>query len=282
MKKIAVIPNVLRDAGMIETKKIVQYLIERDREVIMEERFSNESISGVEFYPLEDMLKNADAAVVLGGDGTILDIAPQAARCNLPILGINLGNLGFLAQAEKGDYSIFDILFDGKYTVLECMMINCEIIKNGEVTAKFMALNDIVVSGDGYSKMIKVSASVNGTSIGKYSADGLICATAVGSTAYSLSAGGAVMHPQIDAMIITPICPHTLKARSTVIPGDDVIEITQGEGIQTSVVVMADGRRKHVLSPDETVRITKSGYRTRLINANGRNFFDVLREKLSD
>ena len=161
-------------------------------------------------------------------------------------------------------------------------MINCGIIKNGEVTTEFMALNDIVVSGDGYSKMIKVSASVNGTSIGKYSADGLICATAVGSTAYSLSAGGAVMHPQIDAMIITPICPHTLKARSTVIPGDDVIEITQEEGVQTSVVVMADGRRKHVLSPDETVRITKSGYRTRLINANGRNFFDVLREKLSD
>lgn len=282
MKKIAVIPNVLRDAGMIETKKIVQYLLERNREVIMEERFSNESISGVGFFPLEEMLKNADVAVVLGGDGTILDIAPQAARCNLPILGINLGNLGFLAQAEKGDYSIFDILFDGKYTVLECMMLDCAIIKNEEVTAEFMALNDIVVSGDGYSKMIRVSASVNGTSIGKYSADGLITATAVGSTAYSLSAGGAVMHPQIDAMIITPICPHTLKARSTVIPGDDMIEITQEDGVQTSVVVMADGRRKHVLSPDETVRITKSGYRTRLINANGRNFFDVLREKLSD
>lgn len=282
MKKIAVIPNVLRDAGMIETKKIVQYLLERNREVIMEERFSNESISGVVFFPLEEMLKNADVAVVLGGDGTILDIAPQAARCNLPILGINLGNLGFLAQAEKGDYSIFDILFDGKYTVLECMMLDCAIIKNEEVTAEFMALNDIVVSGDGYSKMIRVSASVNGTSIGKYSADGLITATAVGSTAYSLSAGGAVMHPQIDAMIITPICPHTLKARSTVIPGDDMIEITQEDGVQTSVVVMADGRRKHVLSPDETVRITKSGYRTRLINANGRNFFDVLREKLSD
>ena len=282
MKRIAVIPNVLRDAGMIETKKIVEYLLGCNRGVIMEERFSNESISGVEFCPLEDMLKNADVAVVLGGDGTILDIAPQAAKCNLPILGINLGNLGFLAQAEKGDYSIFDILFEGKYTVLECMMINCEIIKNGEVTAEFMALNDIVVSGDGYSKMIRVLASVNGTSIGRYSADGLICATAVGSTAYSLSAGGAIMHPQIDAMIITPICPHTLKARSTIIPGDDVIEITQEEGVQTSVIVMADGRRKHVLSPDETVRITKSGYRTRLINANGRNFFDVLREKLSD
>ena len=282
MKRIAVIPNVLRDAGMIETKKIVQYLLGCNRSVIMEERFSSESILGVEFCPLEDMLKNADVAVVLGGDGTILDIAPQAAKCNLPILGINLGNLGFLAQAEKGDYSIFDILIEGKYTVLECMMINCEIIKKGEVTAEFMALNDIVVSGDGYSKMIRVLASVNGTSIGRYSADGLICATAVGSTAYSLSAGGAIMHPQIDAMIITPICPHTLKARSTIIPGDDVIEITQEEGVQTSVIVMADGRRKHVLSPDETVRITKSGYRTRLINANGRNFFDVLREKLSD
>lgn len=282
MKKIAVIPNVLRDVGMIETKKIIEILIDRKRDVFMEERFSSESISGVEFCSLDNMLKTADAAVVLGGDGTILDIAPQASKYNLPILGINLGNLGFLAQAEKGDYHIFDILFEGKYTVLECMMLDCTIMKNGEKTSEFSALNDIVVSGDGYSKMIRVSASVNGTSIGRYSADGLITATAVGSTAYSLSAGGAIMHPQMDAMIITPICPHTLKARSTVIPGDDVIEITQEEPQRTSVIVMADGRRRHVLSPDETVRITKSGYRTRLINANGRNFFDVLREKLSD
>lgn len=282
MQNIAIIPNALRDVGLVETKKIIELFLEKGRTVIMEKRFETESFSGVEFSAFEDMLKKADVAVVLGGDGTILEIAPQTAKYNLPVMGINLGNLGFLAQAEKGEYHIIDILLEGKYTVLECMMLNCSIIKDGRETVSFTALNDIVVSGDGYSKMIKVSAWVNGTCIGLYSADGLITASAVGSTAYSLSAGGAIMYPELDAMILTPVCPHTLTARSTVIKGDDVIEIATESDYRSDVIVMADGRRKYVLSGDERVRITKAENKMRLINADSRNFFDVLREKLSD
>lgn len=282
MEKLAVIPNALRDIGLIETKKVVDLLIRRGKTVLMEERFRDESLNGVSFCGMDAMLETADTAVVLGGDGTILNIAPQAARHKLPLMGINLGNLGFLAQAEKGDYGIFDVLLAEDYTVLSCMMLDCVILRNGREVCRFVALNDVVASGDGYSRMVTVSAAVNGTCIGTYSADGLIVATAVGSTAYSLSAGGAIMHPEMDAMMLTPICPHTLKARSTVVPGEDRVEIISCPPYRSSVIVMVDGKRRHVLEKDEQVRITRSQYRTQLINANNRNFFDVLREKLSD
>ena len=282
MEIIALIPNTLRDVGLIETQKILNILKSHNKTVLMENRFCDSNLSGVEFCDSHELMTNAEIIVVLGGDGTILDIAPQAAKYEVPILGVNLGNLGFLTQAEKGNYDIFDSLFQGEYTVLDCIMLDCCVIKNGKATDNFIALNDIVAFGDGYSRMVNVSASVNGTCIGTYSADGLIVATAVGSTAYSLSAGGAIMHPEMDAMILTPICPHTLKARSTIIPGSDEIEIVSCPPYRTSVIIMVDGKRQHILETDERLRITRSSYRTRLITANNRNFFDVLRKKLSD
>lgn len=282
MNTIAIMPNPLRDENLSETKKLLSFLSGFGKRILMENRFKDFGLPGICFESIDKLMSETDIAVVLGGDGTILDIAPTAAKYNVPILGINLGNLGFLAQAEKGNYDIFDALFSGDYTIQNCIMLECGIIKNDMVTARFTALNDVVAFGDGYSRMINVSASVNGTNIGTYSADGLIVATAVGSTAYSLSAGGAVMHPEMDAMILTPICPHTLKARSAVVPGSDKIEIFSCPPQRTSVVVMVDGKRRHVLENDEHVCVTRSEYRTRLININKRNFFDVLREKLSD
>lgn len=282
MKTIALIPNALRDIGLEETKKVAKLLMERGKSVFMENRFHDESLQGVSFCSLEEMMKQSEAAVVLGGDGTILDIAPQAALYDIPVLGINLGNLGFLTQAEKGNYEIFDSIFSGEYDLRTCMMLDCVILRNGKEINRFVALNDVVVSGDGYSRMVTLSAYVNGTCIGNYSADGLIAATAVGSTAYSLSAGGAIMHPDMDAMILTPICSHSFKARSTVIPGENTIEIVSIPPQRSSVLVLVDGKRRHVLEQDEQIRITRSDYKVRLIQAKERNFFDVLREKLSD
>lgn len=282
MNKIALFPNVLRDIRLEESRELAQFLTAHGKEVWMEKRFEQECLASVRFADLDFIMQEADLAVVLGGDGSILDIAPQAAKHEIPVLGINLGNLGFLAQTEKGDYSIFDRIFAGEYSIRNCMMLDCSIIKNGEVINQFLALNDIVASGDGYSRMITVSASVNETCIGTYSADGLITATAVGSTAYSLSAGGAIMHPDMNAMILTPICPHTMKARSMVVPGDNVIKITSCPPYRSSVLVMVDGKRRHILENDEQIRITRSNYQIRLVYTKDRNFFDLLRKKLSD
>lgn len=282
MKNIAIIPNDLRDVGLVETKKIIEVLSGYGAKVFAEQKFKGILSSSIEYGSLENILKAADAAVVLGGDGTILGVAPTAAIYGVPIVGINLGNLGFLSQAEKGDYSIFKHLFEGNYRVTSCMMLDAVVVKQGVEGARFLALNDIVATAGGASKMINVSTAVDGTNIGTYSADGLIVATAVGSTAYSLSAGGAILHPDLDAMIITPICPHTLKARSTVVPGDDEIWISPAEPYRSDMSILVDGKAMGILENDEFVKITKSKYRTRLIKPADRNFFDVLREKLSD
>lgn len=181
----------------------------------------------VYFCSTQYAVSEADFLIALGGDGTIIEIAVDAAKYEIPIVGINVGTLGFLTQTDKGDYSAIKDVIDNNYGLTECMMLDISIIsKDDREVCKFLALNDLIVTGDSY-KMITTSTSVDGTNMGRYSADGLIVSTAIGSTAYSLSAGGAVMHPEVDAMIITPICPHTLKARSTVIPGNSTVEIIQ-------------------------------------------------------
>ena len=282
MKKIALVPNELRDTGLVETKLVIDVLKSYGAEIYAEKGFASKLGSGIEYGTTENVLRDADAAVVLGGDGTILNIAPYAAVYGVPILGINLGNLGFLAHAEKGDYSVFESLFDGQYSVTSCMMLDATVVHKGVEGESFLALNDVVASAGGMSKMTNISVAVNGTNIGSYSADGLIVATAVGSTAYSLSAGGAILHPDLDAMIITPICPHTLKARCTVVPGNDEIWISPAKPYRSEVSLLIDGESRGVLENDEFIKVTKSKYRTRLIKPNNKNFFDVLRQKLSD
>ncbi len=282
MKNIVVIPNELRDENLTETKKVLEILKGHGANVLAEEKYKAGLGGEIQYGSCEQIFKDADAAVVLGGDGTILGVAQTAAKYGVPIVGINLGHLGFLTQAEKGEYSIFEDMFSGNYRVESCMMLDAVVVKQGVEGARFLALNDIVASAAGESKIINVSAAVNGTNTGAYLADGMIVATAVGSTAYSLSAGGAILHPDLDAMIITPICPHTLKARSTVVPGDYEIWIGGAQPHRADLSISVDGRAVGILEQGEFIKITKSKYRTRLIKPQNRNFFDVLREKLSD
>ncbi len=282
MKKIAIIPNDARDVGLVETKKVLDILKKHHIHLFMEAMFSEMAFAGVTFDTQEAILEKADLAIVLGGDGTILKVAPLAAKTGTPLMGINLGHLGFLAQTEKGKYQVLEEIFTGNYTLRECMMLDATVLENDVVKAEFTALNDVVISGDGYSRIINVSASVNGTCIGDYSADGLILATAVGSTAYSLSAGGAIMHPEMKAMMLTPVCPHTLTARSMVVPGDYVVEMTSKPPYRSDVIVMVDGKRCYTLEENQKIRITRSNNVTKVLIPGEQNFFDILREKLSD
>ena len=290
MKKIAVIPNPIRDVDFCETKKIIKYLSKFDCFVYFENDYESDLdmicqkyLGNYKFIARKDLFSAVDFLITLGGDGTIIEVAVDAARYSIPIIGINVGTLGFLTQTEKGDYSAIRDVLNNNYSITECMMLDIAILdENNEIKAKSLALNDVIISGDEY-KMVTVSANVNGTSMGRYSADGLIVASAIGSTAYSLSAGGAVMHPEVDAMIITPICTHTLKARSTVIPGESVVEIFQEPPYRTEAVVRADGKIIYKFcSCKERVQIKRSKYTTLLVKQENTNFFDVLRNKLSD
>lgn len=282
MKKFAIIPNKTRDDGFAETKKVFALLKERGCQLLMESDLATEGFEGAQFGTLEEILNLADVAIVLGGDGTILNLAPMAAKIGIPIFGINLGHLGFLAQTEKGNYDVLEDLFSENYSIRNCMMLDCAVMAGDEILETFTALNDVVASGDGYSRMVTVSAKVNGTSMGTYSADGLIVASAVGSTAYSLSAGGAIMHPEMEAMMLTPICPHTMKARSTVVPASHIVEIIPEQPYRSSVLVMVDGKRRYTLKENQKIQIKRSDDFVKLLIPGQQNFFDVLRKKLSD
>lgn len=290
MKNIAVIPNPIRDVGLVETKKLIEYLTQFDCMIYLEQElereingFFEEPLPNLRFVHKDKIFASADFAVTLGGDGTITEVAVDAAKYSVPIMGINVGTLGFLTQSEKGDFTAVRDMLNGNYKLSECMMLDITVLNgNGSEIASSLALNDLIISGDEY-KMITVSTFVNGTDMGCYSADGLIVSSAIGSTAYSLSAGGAVMHPEVDAMIITPICPHTLKARSTVIPGESIIEIRQEAPYRTEAVVRSDGKIIYKFeNSDVRIRVKRSKYTTLLAKQENANFFDVLRNKLSD
>ena len=274
MKKISIVPNTLKDENYLETKNLIKYLSLYECKIFFEDIHKSDLYDfcknigiNYSFVPRNILFSEANFLIALGGDGTIIEIAVDAAKYEIPIVGINVGTLGFLTQTDKGDYSAIKDVIDNNYGLTEC---------------NFLALNDLIVTGDSY-KMITTSTSVDGTNMGRYSADGLIVSTAIGSTAYSLSAGGAVMHPEVDAMIITPICPHTLKARSTVIPGNSTVEITQIPPFRTEAVARADGKIIYKFKDSsEKIRIKKSKYTTLLVKQEHTNFFDVLRNKLSD
>ncbi|MEI3160058.1 MAG: NAD(+)/NADH kinase [Monoglobus pectinilyticus] len=290
MKKISIVPNTLKDENYLETKNLIKYLSLYECKIFFEDIHKSDLYDfcknigiNCSFVPRNILFSEANFLIALGGDGTIIEIAVDAAKYEIPIVGINVGTLGFLTQTDKGDYSAIKDVIDNNYGLTECMMLDISIIsKDNQEICNFLALNNLIVTGNSY-KMITTSTSVDGTNMGRYSADGLIVSTAIGSTAYSLSAGGAVMHPEVDAMIITPICPHTLKARSTVIPGNSTIEITQIPPFRTEAVARADGKIIYKFKDSsEKIRIKKSKYTTLLVKQEHTNFFDVLRNKLSD
>jgi len=283
MQNIAVMPNIYRDEDLTATKEIVDILMSYNRKIFMEDKFKNHStLSGYEdisYADIDEILENSELLVVLGGDGTILNIADKASRFDIPILGINFGNLGFLSQAEKGDNSVFEKLFSGQYSISQNMMLSVKIKSDNGFRESFTALNDVVIRGE-YSRMIRLELSVNSTLASAYSADGVIVSTATGSTAYSLSAGGPIVHPDIDVMIITPICPHTLSERAMVIPSDSTVKIDVAPPKRLDAVVTIDGHKAHVLKDNEYVEVEKLNRRIKLVNLFDRNFYGLLKEKL--
>ncbi len=256
--KIAVIPNLTKDPELIYSNKVKEYLASEEVEVIDYGR----------------SLEEFDMAVVLGGDGTILEIAEEAAKTNTPIIGINFGNLGFLSQIEKTDIEKIKTILS-EYKFREVMMLSGRIADGEEVNA----LNDIVIRGD-ISRMVSLEIYIDGSKAGEYSADGVIFSTPTGSTAYSLSAGGPIIHPKMDGILITPVCPHSLDARSMVIPPECKVQVKIIPPYRTKPVLTADGKTVKTIENNETVEITRSALRLKLIEIEENNFFEVLGRKI--
>lgn len=227
-----------------------------------------------------DDFKQLDFILSLGGDGTLLALARAVGNRETPILGIHLGELGFLAEVTTENmFEKLDRVASGEYEILERMVLECT-VQNGEDPQLFYALNDITIDRGSSHRMVNCELHANGNHVARYKADGLIVSTPTGSTAYSLSAGGPIVMPSLDAMVVTPICPHTLTLRPIVLPDDRTIEITFPDNPSGGLALAVDGQVQESLELEARVTIQKAGYKTRMVIFSDTNYFDVLSQKM--
>jgi NAD+ kinase len=227
-----------------------------------------------------DVAEHADVLVVLGGDGTMLSAARLAEVRGIPILGVNMGGLGFLTEVRPDLlYQSLDRVLAGDFVLDERLMLRAVIYRRGEAIAQAAVLNDVVVSKGTLARMIEISINLQKQFVTKLRGDGVIVSTPTGSTAYSLSAGGPIMNPSVQALMLTPICPHTLTHRPLMIPSSIEIEVTLTSRDEGAMATL-DGQVGVALVQGDTVKLTASEHRTRLIRFPESSYYHVLREKL--
>ncbi len=227
-------------------------------------------------------LEAADLIVSLGGDGTALFCSRIVESMSIPILAVNIGDFGFITEISKNEWkSAFNKFQNGELELSRRVMIKVMVERNGNSVAFHKGLNDAVISSNGISNIIRLNLSINETDLGKYRADGIIVATPTGSTAYSISAGGPILDPGMEALIINPICPFTLSNRPIVVSGNEVIKITVEEGQRTDVILSVDGQDAYPLEEGDQVIVERSQTKALLIRSDKRNFYDILRSKLN-
>ena len=282
MQNIALFVNRDRDTDLSATKEVISLLKKYNKTIYLDKSLESQiDIPGILYAEGDAIFENCDLILALGGDGTILKIVNQAAAFDVPVAGINLGHLGFLTQAERDDLSNLKKILEGDFLVEHRMMLEARVISGGKTIKTYTALNDIIIRGDS-SKMISLTAEVDGTAASKYLADGIIIATSTGSTAYSLSCGGPIVHKDLDCMIMTPICPHTMKSRCMIIPPEACIAVRFDASYCSEVDLKIDGISAKHPGADEYVEIVRSEKRVPMINVASRGYFDVIRKKLSD
>ena len=225
-------------------------------------------------------LRRLDFAVSLGGDGTLLQMARYLAPLGVPAFGINFGKLGFLAEIDlRGMYKAISRLSQGNYTIETRSMLLASVLRDGEVIAQAHALNDHVLAKGMFSKLAHMMLFINGKLSGKYAADGLIIATATGSTAYSLSAGGPLVMPELDVSVITPVCAHSLANRALIIPMTEKIELKPVPGSE-EMLLSADGENVIEVPNDTMVHIEKCPYDMKLVRLTSRDYYQTWQQKL--
>lgn len=262
------------------------WLKERGIETIYETDTAHLAGTGVQGRRLsrEQIPEAVDLVIVLGGDGTLIAMAARIGQSkrDVPILGVNFGSLGFLTEIRIDEiYASLQEVLDGTATYDPRMMLAAEGVREREVFDSRIVLNDVVFTKGALSRMIELSVSVDGGFVTRVKADGLIVASATGSTAYNLAAGGPIVHPLVDALVLTPIAPHTLTNRPIVIPGSAVVEVRPfANGDSDDVFVTYDGQTGYPMRGGDIVRVRSSGRRLRLVKAPSRSYFELLREKL--
>ena len=234
-------------------------------------------------YRVLDELKSIDIAIVLGGDGSILNAAMGLCAYDIPILGINFGTLGYMAELEAADVMLVKEVLAGNFVVESRMMISPRIIhRDGSETSLPPALNDVVISNGPIARILNFKVTCNDVIIKKCRADGMVIATPTGSTAYSMSAGGPILAPSLNALCLTPICPHSFSNRPIILQGESVVRIHDIEVRENSVYVTVDGRIAEEMLAGDSLEITRAETETKLIRLKNNSFLSVLSSKLQD
>lgn len=272
-QRILIIVNTLKEGTSVVLEEAKSYFKERGKEVLVIPVNNNFSPVG---------LSDKDIAITMGGDGTLLHCARILAGADIPILGVNVGDFGFITEISKDEWiEAYEEYLAGKLGVSRRVMFNADVTREGSSIAVFRGLNDAVIRSSSVSKIIRLRVFLSKTYIGRYRADGVILATPTGSTAYSMAAGGPILHPEMDAFILNPICPFTLSNRPIIIPGHESLEIEIEREQRAGTMLTIDGQDVFQLTPGDRVVVKKSSKCSLIIRSNKRNFYEVLRTKLN-
>lgn len=283
-KQIVLCPNPERDIGLQMALKAKDMLIKAGHEVVISlvSPDTHEGILPAEAgtVPLEEAAINAGLLICFGGDGTILKAARTVMKNPVPILGVNLGHKGFMAELEPDELELIIPAADGKYEPISRTMLDVELIRGGEVIFSDSALNDAVICGT--ATTIKISAYGDGRKITEYTGDGIIVATPTGSTAYSLAAGGSLVEPTAKNILLTPICAHVITVRPFVLAPDRVVTIKTDENKGKQIWLSVDGGDLIPFLHNDELRIKMSRHRTIMAHVSGKSFYDIAYKKLGE
>lgn len=279
---IAIFGNTLRSETIREVRHIIEYLQLRGVNVVLSQELRQEA-SSREFPSVEDYMSHEgnsiDFALSLGGDGTFLTTAAMVGHLDIPILGINCGHLGYLAEVQIEEVEqVLDLLINNNYTIEQRRMLEVTCSQEGKIASPY-ALNDVGILKSGLSSMITVEVSINGEFLHNYKADGLLIATPTGSTAYNLSVGGPLLDPQVHAIILSPVATHSLNIRPLVVLDDSKIDVKVSSR-NGNFLLSVDGRSQ-VLKQDIYLHIERSQRKIKLVQIDGQTFMQSLKDKLN-
>ena len=285
MKRIGIIAKKNKPEAVPIANHLMAWLRSKKIEVYIEEEIGQlllpaSSEPSLKTIKRETIPIDMEMIIVLGGDGTLLSVARQVWNKNIPILGVNLGGLGFLTEITLDElYRVLERVIQDDFEINEREVLNAAVIRRGERIAEFTVLNDAVINKGALARIIDLETTINGEYLSTFRSDGLIISTPTGSTAYNLSAGGPIVYPSLHTIIITPICPHTLTIRPIIIPDDVKIRATL-KSRSEEVLLTLDGQQGFTLEFEDVLEVGKAEGRILLIKSPYRHYFQLLREKL--
>ena len=281
MKKVILCPNPYRDNDLDAAKKSKELLEEVGFETVVCLPFQREGYNelGMPIRPLQQEIKSADLLIAFGGDGTILHLARTVALHNVPVLGINLGSLGFMSELEPNELDRLKDLADWAFAVESRMMLDVTVIRDGRSVYNNIALNDAVISKGSIARVVRLEIFTEEGFLTRVGGDGVIISTPTGSTGYSMAAGGSIVEPTARNLLITPICPHSMRSAAYVLSPEHVITVETADANRKFVYLSVDGGKAFSLKNGDKVRVSQSRYTTKLVRLSKKSFCEILDKK---